>query len=85
MVPTEPEHPNTAPMNRVRDALRDWHKPALVVWGAEDTILPTGIARAMAEMIPGAGGPVLIDGASHFLQEDRPDEVAAAIRELLRS
>ena len=45
LVPTEPEHPNTAPMNRVRDALREWHKPALVVWGAEDTILPTGIAE----------------------------------------
>ena len=85
MVPTEPEHPNTAPMNRVRDALREWHKPALVVWGAEDTILPDGIARAMVEMIPGARGPVLLDGASHFLQEDRPDEVAAAIREFLRS
>jgi haloalkane dehalogenase len=85
MVPTEPDHPNTAPMNRVRDALRDWHKPALVVWGAEDTILPTGIARALVEMIPGARGPVLLDGASHFLQEDRPDEVAEAIRELLRS
>ena len=24
----------------------------------------------MVEMIPGARGPVLIDGASHFLQED---------------
>jgi haloalkane dehalogenase len=85
LVPTEPEHPNTAPMNRVRDALREWRKPALVVWGAEDTILPEGIARAMVEMIPGARGPVLLDGASHFLQEDRPDEVAEAIREFLQS
>ena len=85
MVPTEPEHPNTAPMNKVRDALREWDKPALVVWGAEDTILPDGIARAMVELIPGARGPVLLGGASHFLQEDRPDEVAAAIRGLLRS
>ena len=85
MVPTEPEHPNTAPMNKVRDALRRWDKPALVVWGAEDTILPDGIARAMVELIPGARGPVLLGGASHFLQEDRPDEVADAIRGLLRS
>ena len=36
LVPTEPDHPNTAPMNRVRDALRNWRKPALVVWGVED-------------------------------------------------
>jgi haloalkane dehalogenase len=85
LVPTEPDHPNTAPMNRVRDALREWRKPALVVWGAEDRVLPAGIATAMAELLPGARGPVLIDGASHFLQEDAPDEVAEAIRELTRS
>jgi haloalkane dehalogenase len=85
LVPTEPGHPNTAPMNGVRDALREWRKPAVVVWGAEDRVLPAGIANAMAELIPGARAPVLIDRASHFLQEDAPDEVAEAIRELTRS
>jgi haloalkane dehalogenase len=72
-------------MNRVRDALREWSKPALVVWGAEDPVLPVQYAHAFVELIPGARGPVLIDGASHFLQEDRPDEVAAAIREFLET
>jgi len=70
-------------MNRVRDALREWRKPTLVVWGAEDTVLPPGIATAIVRLIPGARGPMLIDGASHFLQEDRPDEVAEAIRGLI--
>jgi haloalkane dehalogenase len=79
LVPTEPDHPNTAPMNRVRDALRTWNRPTLVVWGADDAVLPIAIARAIVDLIPSAEGPVLIDGASHFLQEDRPDEVAAAI------
>jgi haloalkane dehalogenase len=85
LVPAEPGHPNTAPMNRVRDALRGWHKPALVVWGAEDEILPTAIAKGFVELIPGARGPLLIDGASHFLQEDRPREVAEAIAGLIDS
>ena len=79
LVPTEQEHPNTAPMNAVRDALRNWHKPALVVWGADDPVLPVGIAHAFAALIPGAREPVLIDGAAHFLQEDEPAAVAAAI------
>jgi haloalkane dehalogenase len=83
LVPTEPDHPNTAPMNRVRDALRDWRKPTLVVWGAEDTVLPQQYAQGFVELIPGARGPVLIEGAGHFLQEDRPDEVAEAIRDFL--
>jgi haloalkane dehalogenase len=82
-VPTEPEHPNTEPMNRVADALRRWTKPALVVWGADDRVLPLAIAESIVAMIPGARGPVAIEGASHFLQEDRPEEVAGALRELL--
>src|SRR3954452_2002165 len=83
LVPAEPEHPNTEPMNRVRDALRDWHKPALVVWGAEDRVLPLAVAQMFVHLLPNAEGPVEIAGASHFLQEDRPDEVAGAIRKFL--
>ena len=83
LVPTEPEHPNTKPMNRVRDALSAWTKPTLVVWGGEDRVLPAQLARRFVDLIPAAEGPVLIDGASHFLQEDRPDEVAEAIRAFL--
>lgn len=83
LVPTEPEHPNTEPMNRVRAALRDWAKPTLVVWGAEDRVLPAELAQRFVDLIKGAEGPVLVEGASHFLQEDRPDEVAAAVRAFL--
>jgi len=79
LVATEPAHPSTEPMNRVRDALRAWHKPALVVWGAEDSVLSPTIAARFVELIPGARGPLLLAGASHFLQEDRPVEVTAAI------
>ena len=79
LVPAEPDHPNTAPMNRVRDALRSWTKPTLVVWGAQDGALPPDLAHGFSELIPAAGEPIVIEGAGHFLQEDRPDEVAAAI------
>ena len=79
LVPADEDHPNTAPMNRVRDALRSWTKPALVVWGADDRALPPALAHGFAELIPGAGEPLVLAGAGHFLQEDAPAEVAAAI------
>ena len=79
LVPAEPDHPNTAPMNRVRDALRSWEKPTLIVWGAEDRALPPALAGAFADLIPGAGEPIVLEGAGHFLQEDKPAELAAAI------
>jgi haloalkane dehalogenase len=83
LVPTEPDHPSAAAMNRVRDALREWRKPALVLWGAEDAVLPPDVARRFVELIPGAAGPRLVAGASHFLQEDAPHEVSLAIVEFL--
>ncbi|HEY2072422.1 MAG TPA: alpha/beta fold hydrolase [Gaiellaceae bacterium] len=79
LVPAEPDHPNTEPMNRVRESLRSWTKPTLVVWGSEDAALPAALAHVFSELIPGAGEPVVLEGAGHFLQEDRPDELAAAI------
>jgi haloalkane dehalogenase len=66
-------------MLRVREALRSWSKPTLVVWGAHDAVLPPRVAEHFVELIPGAQGPVLLEGASHFLQEDRPAELAAAV------
>jgi haloalkane dehalogenase len=83
LVPTEPDHPNTAAMNRVAEALRTWTKPTAVIWGADDRVLPVEIAHAFVARIPGATGPRVVEGASHFLQEDKPDEVAEGIRELL--
>jgi haloalkane dehalogenase len=83
LVPTGPEHPNAEPMNRVLEAMKRWQKPTLVVWGADDTVLPSRFAERFAELIPGARRPVLIEGASHFLQEDKPNEVAEAIREFI--
>ena len=83
LVPTEPEHPSAEAMNRVRDALRSWEKPAHVVWGADDAVLPPRVGERFVELIPGATGPELIESASHFLQEDAPDEVAAAILRFL--
>jgi haloalkane dehalogenase len=79
LVPADPDHPNTEPMNRVRDALRSWTKPTLIVWGAADAALPPALAYAFAELIPGAGEPIVVEGAGHFLQEDQPDAVAKAI------
>ena len=79
LVPAEEDHPNTAPMNRVRDALRSWTKPALVVWGADDAPCYRRSSRASPNSSPAPGEPVVLAGAAHFLQEDAPAEVASAI------
>jgi haloalkane dehalogenase len=78
-VPTEPEHPNTAPMLAVREALREWRKPALVLFGDSDPIFGPQVADRIAELIPGALPAETIANAGHFVQEDAGDEVAERI------
>lgn len=52
--------------------------PALIVWGAADRLLPLPNAEAFAKALRGSE-TVMIPGAGHFLQEERPREVAEAI------
>jgi haloalkane dehalogenase len=78
-VPAEPEHPNTEPLLRVRDALEQWEKPALVLFSDSDPIFTPRAAERLAARIPGAIGPEIVEGAGHFLQEDKGAEIGARI------
>jgi haloalkane dehalogenase len=85
LVPTEPEHPNTAPLMATREALRSWQKPALVLFGDSDPIFAPGVAERIAEWIPGALPAELIENAGHFVQEDAGEEAAERIARFLRT
>ena len=85
LVPTEPEHPNTEPMLRVREALGRWEKPALVLFSDSDPIFSPRAAERIAAHIPGAVGPEIVAGAGHFLQEDKGAEIGARIARFVTS
>lgn len=83
-VPTEPEHPNTARLLAIREALRSWEKPALVLFGDSDPIFAPRVAERIAELIPGALPAEIVENAGHFVQEDAGEEVAARIVRFLQ-
>jgi haloalkane dehalogenase len=72
-------------MLEAREALSRWKKPTLVAFSDSDPIFPAASGEKWAERIPGAVGFELIEGASHFLQEDKGEEVASAIVRFLAS
>lgn len=57
--------------------------PALLVFGADDTLTPPDIGRRMAERMPNARCEV-IAGAGHVPPVERPEVSAATIRGFLR-
>lgn len=56
--------------------------PTLLLWGADDVLQPTRWADRLAEDIPTAQ-PEYLDGAYHWVMQDRPAAYAEAIEEFL--
>jgi pimeloyl-ACP methyl ester carboxylesterase len=56
--------------------------PMAIVWGRRDPYLREKIALELAREIPNAE-LTLLDDAGHFVMEERPDEVGAALQGLL--
>jgi len=82
--PTSEGHPDAVKGRAVRDALRVDGRPKLLLWGESDPVMPLNVGVALAEAL-GCDPPVPISGASHFLQEDRGEEVGARIVDWLSS
>ncbi len=80
IVPTSDEAVGAAEMRAVADELSRWEKPTLVAFSDSDPVFPYPRAgEAFSNMIPGAGEQVRIEGAAHFLQEDRGEKIAEQI------
>ena len=83
LVPTSGDDPVAAAMTEVADALGRWPKPALVAFSDSDPIFPYPRAgEVFVNMLPTVTDQVKIEGAAHFLQEDRGELIA---EEILRS
>jgi len=57
--------------------------PTLVMCGSEDQLTPAKYSRFLGERIAGAR-VVVVPGAGHYVQVEKPRETTAAIREFLR-
>jgi abhydrolase domain-containing protein 6 len=59
-------------------------QPTLIVWGAEDKLIPSSYARTFADSIKGKTKVVTVPGAGHKAEFDAPDAVAKAIADFLQ-
>ncbi len=80
LVPLTEQEDGVAEMLAVRDRLGRWEKPALIVFSDSDPVFPYPRAgEQFTSLIPTAGEQVRIEGAAHFLQEDRGPQIVEAM------
>ena len=70
-----------AKQQRYLDAVRPANYPVQIVWGARDTMLPWRRYGIEAQRATGVSQPIMLP-AKHFVQEDFPEEIAAAVHRL---
>lgn len=84
LVPIEYDQPGAADMRETREALSTWTKPALVMFSDGDPVTRGG-DRFFRKLIPSAKvqPEIVIQGAGHFLQEEKGEEIAHHIESFI--
>ncbi len=84
LVPTTPDDPASDANRRAWEVFKRWEKPFLTTFSNRDPITRP-MLRPFQELVPGARGleHVTIRNAGHFLQEDKGEELAAALLEFI--
>jgi haloalkane dehalogenase len=83
LVATSSSHPSAPAMLDVRKRLRSFEQPVLVLFSDSDPIFSRHAAEKMADLLPNAELDPPVEGAGHFLQEDRGEVVGRRIAEWL--
>ena len=84
MLPTRFDNPMLVDNFRAREKLANFDKPFLCLFSDKDIVAPKG-HESVRPFIAGAGKrePVILEGGSHFLVEDIPQEYGDALLEFL--
>ena len=80
LVPISPDMPGAKEIKAAREVLSRWRKPVQVMFSDGDPILG-GAANFFRRLIPTAADQpeITIQGAGHFLQEEKGAEIAAEV------
>jgi haloalkane dehalogenase len=84
-VPLEPGHPTWALLREISHKLDGWNVPTQLIWGLHDPVFVPWFLEEFEKRLPNHAPSHLIEDASHFLQDDNPEQINAKIREFLQN
>lgn len=84
LVPTTADDPESENNKKAWETLMQMEKPFLTLFSDKDPITKGG-EKVLQKLIPGAKGQAhtIIEGAGHFLQEDKGEEIARLMVEFI--
>ena len=74
-------HPSVPLEQEIEEYLKEYNGPAQIVWGMNDPVM-WKLRRRTSRLLPQA--KVVKTTAGHFVQEETPDEVIAAINKVFK-
>ncbi len=85
----------TGGLNRYRNMDRDWEElpqigvskieqPSMFIAGTKDPVIAFTSADSMKPLVPNMKRTVMLEGAGHWTQQERPDEVNKALIDFLK-
>lgn len=84
-IPVNETDPSYAEMKRIESGLSHFaHTPMLLLWGMRDPVLGVEVLRTWQRLYPHAITHELAE-ASHFVQEDAPEQMVNYIKEFLEA
>ncbi len=82
-IPVGDDHPSTPTMGRIQDNLAQLQVPTMIIWAMHDPAIPPPLIDAWKNVYPHAEVHRL-ETASHYLQEDEPEQIVALLQDFLR-
>ncbi len=86
LVPTSPDDPAAEANRKAAEVFSKWEKPVLTTFSDSDPVTKGG-ERFFQSRVPGAQGQphTMIEGAGHFLQEDKGEDLAKIIVDFIKN
>jgi len=83
-VPMTPRSPTWKLLQEIDAELTGWEVPTQLIWGMRDPVFVPWFLKQFEARLPNHAPSVHIHDASHFLQDDTPEPIIAAIRRFVQ-